>query len=1059
MPNSSKTRSRLVIQRPAKVARIVAVHGLGAHPEYTWTCQAPANSTDPASVQRVHLLKDLLLPDFPAARILSFAHNSDWLINAPVKTAQEIGYMLLQQLKCHRSRHPRIPIIFIGHSFGGIIIKEALCQPGDDSQDIADDTCGIVFLGTPHQGSPVSVFGAAAAFLTGFLGSKNTLLLSLRNHRPQLADLEIRFRRRMNPIESRRQKTEIVSFCESMDTYLLGWLWIGPIVTPDSAQGYAAQIISIDTDHSGLNKCSRREDQLYTELKKVLDRLKPTSEPTLNANQRYVVANLKVAEGATFDSKTEEHEARCLDGTRTGVIQHIYEWANDREGKCIYWLQGQAGTGKSTISRTVAHEFAARERLGASFFFKRGEGDRGGASRFFTTVAAQLACRIPSMAEHMRNAIEADPSINEKLTREQFKKLLLEPLRGALDSQTPLRTMVVLIDALDECDQERHGRDVTNIIGLLPEAKQLLSVRLRFFVTSRPELPIRLGFKDISGSYEDLILHQIPQPDIEHDITAFLEHEFTEIRKCYNKSVTPNRQLPPHWPGAGTVQKLVDMAIPLFIVAATVCRFIQNRNIGGPKEQLAKILEYQASRKSNLDAIYLPVLKQLLVGLPESEKCQVTERFKQFIGSIVLLAHPLSTSSLARLLAVPLDAIEDQLDLLHSVLSIPSDSGMPVRLLHLSFRDFLVDPEKGKEQDKYPFWVDGRQAHERLATQCLQLLSTGDTLKRDICGLRLPGTRRSEVKQRIIDDGLPPEVQYACRYWTYHWKESKCRIRDGDLADHFLTDHLLHWLEALGLLGRVSESIGMVDDLLGLLDREKSSNIFAFLIDTRRVILNYCTVIDASPLQVYSSAIVFAPQRSVVRKRFRNQFPAWLSLPPQVDSDWGACTATLEGHSDWVSSVVFSHDATKLASASRDKTIKLWDVATGACKATATLYVGTYITHLAFGATGSSLSTSIGTFTLSSASPLASSPSPLLISATPTTVPSVSTPLPQFVDRRGVGLSKDRAWVTWNSHQVLWLPQSYRPGSSSVIESTLAIGCPSGRVIFVAISPGQDHCI
>ncbi|KAH7010641.1 uncharacterized protein B0I36DRAFT_57999 [Microdochium trichocladiopsis] len=85
---------------------IVAVHGLGAHPEYTWTCQAPANSTDAASVQRVHLLKDLLLPDFPAARILSFAHNSDWLINAPVKTAQEIGYMLLQQLKCHRSRHP-----------------------------------------------------------------------------------------------------------------------------------------------------------------------------------------------------------------------------------------------------------------------------------------------------------------------------------------------------------------------------------------------------------------------------------------------------------------------------------------------------------------------------------------------------------------------------------------------------------------------------------------------------------------------------------------------------------------------------------------------------------------------------------------------------------------------------------------------------------------------------------------------------------------------------------------------------------------------------------------
>src|SRR5262249_47451299 len=154
-----------------------------------------------------------------------------------------------------------------------------------------------------------------------------------------------------------------------------------------------------------------------------------------------------------------------------------------------------------------------------------------------------------------------------------------------------------------------------------------------------------------------------------------------------------------------------------------------------------------------------------------------------------------------------INVIEDQLDLLHSVLSIPLDPSIPVRLLHLSFRDFLVDPEKGREQEKYPFWVDERETHERLADRCLQLLSTGDTLKRDICSLRLPGIRRSEIDQHTIDAGLPPEVQYGCRYWVYHWKESGRRIRDGDLADCFLTLHLLHWLEGLGLLGWIRESI------------------------------------------------------------------------------------------------------------------------------------------------------------------------------------------------------------------------------------------------------------
>jgi WD40 repeat protein len=88
---------------------------------------------------------------------------------------------------------------------------------------------------------------------------------------------------------------------------------------------------------------------------------------------------------------------------------------------------------------------------------------------------------------------------------------------------------------------------------------------------------------------------------------------------------------------------------------------------------------------------------------------------------------------------------------------------------------------------------------------------------------------------------------------------------------------------------------------------------------------------DESPLQVYYSAIVFAPEQSIVRKTFRNQFPAWLSLPPQVVSDWNACLQTLEGHSGSVLSVTFSHDSTRVASASSDKTIKIWDASSGQC--------------------------------------------------------------------------------------------------------------------------------
>jgi hypothetical protein len=126
-----------------------------------------------------------------------------------------------------------------------------------------------------------------------------------------------------------------------------------------------------------------------------------------------------------------------------------------------------------------------------------------------------------------------------------------------------------------------------------------------------------------------------------------------------------------------------------------------------------------------------------------------------------------------------------------------------------------VDDEN---RDANPFWVNKQDTHEQLADRCLQLLSTGDTLRRDVCDLRWPGTLRSEISPRTINTALPPEVQYACRYWTHHWKESRRQIRDGDSVHLFLTDHLLHWLEALGVTGRIRETFDMANCLLDMLE-------------------------------------------------------------------------------------------------------------------------------------------------------------------------------------------------------------------------------------------------
>ncbi len=206
----------------------------------------------------------------------------------------------------------------------------------------------------------------------------------------------------------------------------------------------------------------------------------------------------------------EEHNSTYLPNTRTELLHHIHGWANNKKSKPIFWLNGAAGTRKSTIARTVARAFADQQQLGASFFFKRGEEERGNATRFFTTIAIQLARRVSGLGPGIKKAIEADLAISEKTLKDQFEKLILYPLLDT--AHLSAAVLLIVIDALDECEPDNNIRV---ILQLLSRTRDLKSVLLRVFVTSRLELHIRLGFKRLpNGTFEDLILHQVKKKTI-----------------------------------------------------------------------------------------------------------------------------------------------------------------------------------------------------------------------------------------------------------------------------------------------------------------------------------------------------------------------------------------------------------------------------------------------------------------------------------------------------------------------------------------------------------------
>ncbi|EAQ85350.1 hypothetical protein CHGG_09364 [Chaetomium globosum CBS 148.51] len=128
-------------------------------------------------------------------------------------------------------------------------------------------------------------------------------------------------------------------------------------------------------------------------------------------------------------------------------------------------------------------------------------------------------------------------------------------------------------------------------------------------------------------------------------------------------------------------------------------------------------------------------------------------------------------------------------------------------------------------------------------------------------------------------------------------------------------------------------------------------------------ILYHKWAIENSPLQVYASALVFSPARSITRNQFENEEAKWIVRKPVMADNWSACLQTLEGHRYSVSLVAWSHDVTRLASASNDGTVKIWDPATDQC--VSTLKTDGDVDDLQFHESNSDLlRTNLGTFDL-----------------------------------------------------------------------------------------------
>ena len=490
----------------------------------------------------------------------------------------------------------------------------------------------------------------------------------------------------------------------------------------------------------------------------------------------------------------------CLKGTRDAVLDEIEMWSKDYSLSPVYWLNGLAGTGKSTIAQTIAERLFADGRLGASFFCSRDFEDRRDLRFIIPTLSIQLAYTYREVRSILVPFIRSKPGIVHESLYNQMESLIVRPLSSL---NLPV---VIIIDALDECVDEEPQSAILSVMGRLVEGIPAV----KFLITGRPEPRIQSGFRlGLLRPLTDVfILHEVDPCVVDMDIRLFLEHGLREIEKR-----KPSGQ--DGWPTDKHLNLLCERAGGLFVYAVATLKFLDSP-YAVPSEQLdviartpgSTVHEGQANVKlgATLDSLYLSSFQSAFSRARAGD----IEKVRSVITAVVLAVNPLPPSTIAILVNLGKQQVMNLLQLVQSLLKLSEDPNLPVLPFHKSFPDFITDPLRCTDSR---FYIPPMTGHLRLALSCLKLMN--ESLEQNL--LSLPDfALNPEVEdlQERIRGLISPALQYACRSWHNHLAEMKEDFGVVlPILRVFLQEKFLSWLEVLSVINCAEDAVVALEGL------------------------------------------------------------------------------------------------------------------------------------------------------------------------------------------------------------------------------------------------------
>ncbi|EWG53259.1 hypothetical protein FVEG_11729 [Fusarium verticillioides 7600] len=598
-------------------------------------------------------------------------------------------------------------------------------------------------------------------------------------------------------------------------------------------------------------------------------------------------------------------DKKRIEADKGGLLKDCYrwiiyndnflQWRSDPE-QHLLWIRGDPGKGKTMLLAGLITELEEASDAGIFYFFCQATQPLlRTASYVLRGLIWSIVCKRPALISYVRK--EYDQAGKSVFSNHNAWQALSRILTAILEDRVSA-DFIIIVDALDECTEGRE-----KLIGFISQCS--VSSKAKWIISSRnwPDIESQLD-----GTQSQVRLHlELNHASISNAVLRFVNRKVDQLNSTYDESARV--QIRNH---------LLDNANDTFLWVALVFQELEKPGVNN----------YHVSN----------ILKRFPAGLNELYArmvCDIKERdmhwCRAILAVIAVAIRPLSLQELAAADETLTEWVEDEKVLSNLVTSCGSLLTIRehrVYTVHQSVNDFLrntpkVLPASIGQQHYSIFNCSMKAMHNRL--------------HRNLCGFKDSCVLIDEMD--ILPSAPLTIAGYACVYWVDHfcaWLLTDNRHQNSlcyDIITKFVETKYLYWLEAMSLLRCTSEAVKAMQRLEDKLGGRVSEELRLLVQDAVRFASTHRAIMDASPLQLYDSALIFTPQLSKIKGCFSQEISKSIDVFSPDFQHWDACLHTIPGIENYPHGnslmIEFSPDGGQVATRNSDHSILLIDASTG----------------------------------------------------------------------------------------------------------------------------------